>query len=150
MAGPPLSCILLLSFIPESPRWLFSRGWECEGLAVLLDSMVTEMPNTPLVTAEFREIKGTIYFEQVRDLQSLVESLLGSKVQSLSRVHSGYSWHFWTDDWINCYHLLTKQCAQAGRYNFRKRAVCNQSRPELRRFCSSPYWNLFHWQNRSC
>ncbi|KAG4435625.1 hypothetical protein IFR05_008900 [Cadophora sp. M221] len=70
MAGPASLCVLLLAFIPESPRWLISKGRDREGLAVLTRFHGNGDENHPLVTAQFREIKQTISFEQQNKFES--------------------------------------------------------------------------------
>ncbi|KAI1262649.1 general substrate transporter [Xylariaceae sp. FL1019] len=65
MAGPALSCILTLPFIPESPRWLIARGREAEGLAILNRFHGDGSNNSPLVTAQFREIKEAIQMDEL-------------------------------------------------------------------------------------
>ncbi|CAH0028748.1 unnamed protein product [Clonostachys rhizophaga] len=70
MAGPAASCIASLVLIPESPRWLISRGREQEGLKVLAKFHGNGDTDNPLVVAEFREIKETIAMEQAEHAQS--------------------------------------------------------------------------------
>lgn len=70
MAGPAISCIVCLPFIPESPRWLISRGREAEGLAVLARFHGKGDDTHPLVVAQFREIRETIAYEQENKFQS--------------------------------------------------------------------------------
>lgn len=63
MAGPALSCIISLFFIPESPRWLIAQGREREGLAVLARYHGNGDESAPLVVAEYREIRETLAYE---------------------------------------------------------------------------------------
>ncbi|RSL59541.1 hypothetical protein CEP54_007250 [Fusarium duplospermum] len=70
MAGPALSCIICLFFIPESPRWLIAHGREQEGLGVLARFHGRGDESHPLVTSQFREIKETIAFEQENRFES--------------------------------------------------------------------------------
>ncbi|KAJ8120551.1 hypothetical protein O1611_g10341 [Lasiodiplodia mahajangana] len=65
MAGPALSCIITLPFIPESPRWLIAHGREAEGLAILNRFHGDGSENSPLVTAQFREIKDAIQMDEL-------------------------------------------------------------------------------------
>ncbi|KIX05162.1 uncharacterized protein Z518_06034 [Rhinocladiella mackenziei CBS 650.93] len=64
MSGPALACILVLFFIPESPRWLVSKGREEEGLDVLAKYHGNGDRTHQLVVSQFREIKETIAYEQ--------------------------------------------------------------------------------------
>ncbi|EPE03014.1 hexose transporter [Ophiostoma piceae UAMH 11346] len=64
MSGPAISCIILLPFIPESPRWLISRGQEATALVVLAEFHGDGDEEHPLAVAEFREIKETIGYEE--------------------------------------------------------------------------------------
>ncbi|KAH7000945.1 general substrate transporter [Ilyonectria destructans] len=70
MAAPALLCICSLPFIPESPRWLISRGREREGLQVLARFHGKGDETNPLVVTEFREIRETIAFEQANGFDS--------------------------------------------------------------------------------
>ncbi|KAK7418775.1 hypothetical protein QQX98_003793 [Neonectria punicea] len=70
MAAPALLCIASLPFIPESPRWLISRGQEREGLQVLAKFHGNGDETNPLVVTEFREIRETIAFEQTNGFDS--------------------------------------------------------------------------------
>jgi sugar porter (SP) family MFS transporter len=64
MCGPALTCLAMLPFIPESPRWLMAKNREDEALKVLTRYHGRGDQNDPLVVAQFREIKETIAYEQ--------------------------------------------------------------------------------------
>lgn len=70
MAGPALGCILCLPLIPESPRWLISKGREAEGLRVLAKYHGNGDSEHVLVAAEYREITETIAYEQANKFDS--------------------------------------------------------------------------------
>ncbi|KAI1456416.1 general substrate transporter [Annulohypoxylon moriforme] len=71
MAAPALSCILSLFLVPESPRWLMSRGREPEALEVLTKFHGRGDETHPLVVAEFRDIKETLAFEKENSFPTL-------------------------------------------------------------------------------
>lgn len=71
MAAPALSCIISLFMVPESPRWLMSRGREPEALSVLARFHGGGDETHVLVVAEFREIKEQIAFEQENSFATL-------------------------------------------------------------------------------
>ena len=70
MAAPALLCIALLPFIPESPRWLLSRGKEAESLQILATYHGSGDIEDPVIQAEFKEIKEAIYYEQENKFES--------------------------------------------------------------------------------
>ncbi|KAJ3543226.1 hypothetical protein NM208_g3686 [Fusarium decemcellulare] len=72
MAGPALSCIISLFFIPESPRWLLSQGRDREALTVLAKFHGKGDESHPLVVAQYREIRESIAFEQENQFDSYI------------------------------------------------------------------------------
>lgn len=61
---PSLVSITLTWWVPESPRWLISRGRDEQAMKVLVDHHCGGDESDPLATFEFREIKETLAFEK--------------------------------------------------------------------------------------
>ncbi|KAI0355806.1 hexose transporter [Trametes cingulata] len=63
-ALPSVIQVLLVWFIPESPRWLCSKGREEQALQVLAYYHADGNRNDPLVEYEFEEIRAAIRFDR--------------------------------------------------------------------------------------
>ena len=61
---PSLISITLTWFVPESPRWLISRGEDEKTFRILVDHHCGGDEADPLAAFEFHEIKQTIAFEK--------------------------------------------------------------------------------------
>jgi len=61
---PSVIQIFLIWFVPESPRWLMSKGREDEALRTLAYYHANGNANDPLVQYEFEEIKTAIDFDK--------------------------------------------------------------------------------------
>ena len=67
-AAPSLFVFILLTAIPESPRWLISRGRHDEAKEILA---IVNATSTDEVQVQYREIVDTIAFEKARELSPL-------------------------------------------------------------------------------
>ncbi|KAI0318860.1 general substrate transporter [Amylostereum chailletii] len=61
---PSLLQVLLIWFVPESPRWLISKGKEAQALRTLAYYHADGNEQDPLVEFEFEEIKAAIRFDR--------------------------------------------------------------------------------------
>lgn len=57
-------CIVILPFIPESPRWLIYEGRREEGLEVVAQTYANGDRENPIVLAAYKEIVDTIEYEK--------------------------------------------------------------------------------------
>ncbi|KAH8682039.1 general substrate transporter [Xylariales sp. PMI_506] len=71
---PGLVCIVILFFVPESPRWLISRERHEEALQILAIIDGSGRVDDPAVLAEYNEVSGAIAREDSNQL-SIFEAL---------------------------------------------------------------------------
>jgi hypothetical protein len=57
-------CIVILPFMPESPRWLVFNGRYEEALTVLAQTCANGDEQNPIVLAQYQEIRDTIEWEK--------------------------------------------------------------------------------------
>lgn len=57
-------CILIIPFVPESPRWLIFEGRIDEARMVLAQTCADGDLNSPIVISQMKEIEGTIEYER--------------------------------------------------------------------------------------
>jgi hypothetical protein len=68
---PSIVCIVVLTFLPESPRWLIDQERHEEAMEVLAVANANGDKQDPIVVVQFREISDTIAWEKSRGLTFL-------------------------------------------------------------------------------
>jgi sugar porter (SP) family MFS transporter len=59
-----IMCILIIPFVPESPRWLVYKGRKEEALTVIAQAYANGDTSNPVVLAQFKEIVDTFEYEK--------------------------------------------------------------------------------------
>lgn len=90
---PAIILSLGMILFPESPRWLVDHNREAEALQILADLHGGGDKNNELVTLEFEEIKGQVYFEREEGAKSYLDLL---KPGIFRRVGLGCSLQMWS------------------------------------------------------
>ncbi|KAH6689034.1 general substrate transporter [Plectosphaerella plurivora] len=73
-ALPNIIQLVFLAFVPESPRWLVSKGRKEEALAMLVKYHGEGNPEDPVVRFEYQEITATLDAEQETASTNLISS----------------------------------------------------------------------------
>ncbi|EXJ82981.1 hypothetical protein A1O3_06798 [Capronia epimyces CBS 606.96] len=63
---PSLVALCLLPFVPESPRWLMSKGHDAHALEVLIVTQGKGNPNSEVVKSTFAEIQAAMMSEKTQ------------------------------------------------------------------------------------
>lgn len=73
-----LVCIGLLPFLPESPRWLVSKGLRDQALAVLtlINGGTAKPEDAELIQIQFREICDTLEFERTPEAKMSLSQIM--------------------------------------------------------------------------
>ena len=74
-----LGCIVILPFLPESPRWLVARGRQAEALTVLAQTNARGDETDEIVLLQFREICDTLEYEKHDEARLSLGQILGNR-----------------------------------------------------------------------
>ncbi|PVI01594.1 general substrate transporter [Periconia macrospinosa] len=73
-AAPSIWCLIILFFVPESPRWLISKGRNDEALEIIAIANCDGDTTAPIVLVQYQEIQDTLRWEKEREL-SITQTL---------------------------------------------------------------------------